>query len=230
MKKFIFLFALTGMVSLLSAQKYELPELPYSYESLEPHLDARTMEIHHSRHHRAYVTNLNKALEGKPAANLTLVDLMLNVSTHGDAIRNNGGGHYNHTLFWEILSPNPAKEPSAALQKAIIKSFVSIDSLKHTLNRAAMSQFGSGWGWLVVTPDKKLVVTSTANQDNPLMDVAAVKGIPILGIDVWEHAYYLKYQNRRGEYLVSIWNVIDWDVVSKKYDEALKSPLLKRLK
>jgi superoxide dismutase, Fe-Mn family len=231
MKRIIFLSALIiGILPMAVGQPYTLPVLPYSYQSLEPHIDGKTMEIHHTKHHQAYVNNLNKAISGTPAEQSSLVDLMLNVSTRGDAIRNNGGGHYNHNLFWEILSPTPQKAPSGALSAAITASFGSLDSLQREINRAAMRQFGSGWAWLVVTPDRKLVVSSTPNQDNPLMDVAAVKGIPVLGIDVWEHAYYLHYQNRRGDYLGSIWNVIDWGVVSAKYDEAIASPLLKKLK
>jgi superoxide dismutase, Fe-Mn family len=231
MKRIIFLSALIiGILPMAVAQPHTLPVLPYSYQSLEPHIDGKTMEIHHTKHHQAYVNNLNKAISGTPAEQSSLVDLMLNVSTRGDAIRNNGGGHYNHNLFWEILSPTPIKAPSGALSAGITTSFGSLDSLQREINRAAMRQFGSGWAWLVVTPDRKLVVSSTPNQDNPLMDVAAVKGIPVLGIDVWEHAYYLHYQNRRGDYLGSIWNVIDWGVVSAKYDEAIASPLLKKLK
>jgi superoxide dismutase len=220
-----------GMLTIgVSAQPFKLPRLPYSYAALEPHVDARTMEIHHTRHHQAYVTNLNNALAGTEAAKLSLVDLMLNVSTRSAAVRNNGGGHYNHNLFWEILSPTPQTTPSTSLQFAIQQTYGSMDSLRKVLNQAAMTQFGSGWAWLIVTPDKKLVVTSTPNQDNPLMDVVAVRGIPILGIDVWEHAYYLHYQNRRGDYLGAIWNVLDWASISTKYEAALKSPLLNQLK
>ena len=230
MKRIIFLSAILGFALMLHGQPFQLASLPYAYDALEPHIDARTMEIHHSRHHQAYVNNLNSAIKGTPNENTTLIDLMLNVSKYGNAVRNNGGGHYNHTLFWEILSPTPQKTPSGDLLRAIQYYFGNNDSLKSEMNKAAMTRFGSGWAWLVVTSDKRLVVTSTANQDNPLMDIADVKGIPIIGIDVWEHAYYLKYQNRRGDYLGSIWNVIDWKVVGEKYDEALKSPLLDRLK
>ncbi len=218
------------LVASLSAQPYRLPEVKYSYDALEPHIDARTMEIHHSRHHQGYVNNLNKAVAGTAMENLTLTDLMLSAGTMGAAIRNNGGGHYNHTLFWEILSPTPSKTPSSTLMREIVSGFGTIDSLQQEINKTAMAQFGSGWAWLVVTPERKLAVTSTPNQDNPLMDVAVLKGIPILGIDVWEHAYYLHYQNRRADYLKSIWNVIDWSVVSRNYEEALKSPVLGKLK
>lgn len=222
---------LMGMLTIgVSAQPFTLPRLPYSYAALEPHIDARTMEIHHTRHHQAYVTNLNNALAGTDASGLSLVELMLTISQRSSAIRNNGGGHYNHNLFWEILSPTPQTTPSTSLQHAIQQTFGTLDSLKKVLNQAAMSQFGSGWAWLIVTPDKKLAVTATANQDNPLMDVMKVRGIPIIGIDVWEHAYYLHYQNRRGDYLGAIWNVLDWGTISAKYEEALKSPLLNQLR
>lgn len=214
----------------VTAQPYQLPALSYSYDALEPHLDALTMEIHHARHHQAYVSNLNKALAGTEGEKRDLLEIMMNISTYPAAVRNNGGGHYNHSLFWEMMSPTPVRNPSAALEKAIVASFGNIDSLKREINRMAMGQFGSGWAWLIVTPDNRLAVTSTPNQDNPLMNVVTTRGIPIIGIDVWEHAYYLKYQNKRGDYLGSIWNVIDWSVVSARYESAMKSPLLKQLK
>jgi Fe-Mn family superoxide dismutase len=229
MKYITFLFSMLLAIA-ATAQPFTLPRLPYTYAALEPHVDARTMEIHHTRHHQGYVTNLNKAVAGTPHENLSIVELMLKVSSHSTAIRNNGGGHYNHSLFWEILSPTPQTTPATSLQFAIQQSFGSMDSLRKALNQAALTQFGSGWAWLIVTPDKKLVVTSTPNQDNPLMDVVAVRGIPIVGIDVWEHAYYLHYQNRRGDYLGAIWNVLDWYTISAKYEAALKSPLLDQLK
>ena len=216
--------------NILNAQKHELPKLKYDYKALEPHIDAMTMEIHHSRHHQAYVDNLNKAITGTEFEKMNLEMLMLNISKAGNAVRNNGGGHYNHNLFWDILSPSAKKMPGDKLKTEIEKSFGSLENLKTEMNQAAMTRFGSGWAWLIVTPDKKLKVVSSPNQDNPLMDIAEVKGIPIIGIDVWEHAYYLKYQNKRGDYLAQIWEVIDWKVVEKKYHEALESELLYKLK
>jgi superoxide dismutase len=208
------------------AQTFTLPTLPYAYNALEPSIDAQTMEIHHSRHHQAYIKNLNAAVGNET---VTLEDLLLNISKRNDAIRNNAGGHYNHTLFWEILAPASNKMPSAELQAAIESEFKSLDSLKKLLNQAASTRFGSGWAWLIVTPDKKLKVCSSPNQDNPIMDISKDRGIPILGIDVWEHAYYLKYQNKRGDYLNAIWSVVNWDAVSAKYQSALSSPLLKKI-
>lgn len=197
---------------------HTLPALPYAFDALEPHIDALTMEIHHDRHHKAYVDNLNKAIEGTDAENLSLADLMANISKYPAAVRNNGGGHFNHTLFWEILSNNGSK-PSEKLAAAI-ETLGGMDALKEKLSAAGATRFGSGWAWLIVK-DGKLEVTSTPNQDNPLMDVAEVKGTPVLGIDVWEHAYYLKYQNKRPDYLSAIWNVINWEEVSKRYEAAL---------
>lgn len=198
---------------------HKLPDLKYAFNALEPHIDAMTMEIHHDRHHNAYVTNLNKAIEGTDAENLPLEDLMANISKYPMAVRNNGGGHYNHTLFWEILGPNGGA-PSGKLADAINHAFGSLDSLKEQMNNAGATRFGSGWAWLIVQ-NGKLAVCSTPNQDNPLMDIAEVKGTPILGIDVWEHAYYLKYQNKRPDYLGAIWNVINWEEVAKRYEAAL---------
>ncbi len=211
-----------GLTSLAQAQApYQLPDLPYAYNALEPYIDAQTMEIHHSKHHAAYVNNLNKAVEGKAAAKATLHELLAGTKKYGDAVRNNAGGHYNHSLFWTVLTPEKNTQPSAALARAITAAFTSLDSLKSLLNSAASTRFGSGWAWLYVTPAGKLAVSSTPNQDNPLMDVAEHKGIPILGIDVWEHAYYLKYQNKRGDYLAAIWQVINWNEVSRRYQEAM---------
>lgn len=198
---------------------HKLPDLKYAFDALEPHIDAMTMEIHHDKHHNAYVTNLNKAIEGTDAENLSLEELMANISKHPAAVRNNGGGHYNHTLFWEILGPGGGA-PSGKLGDAINDTFGSLDSLKEQMNNAGATRFGSGWAWLIVQ-DGKLAVCSTPNQDNPLMDIAEVKGTPILGIDVWEHAYYLKYQNKRPDYLSAIWNVINWEEVAKRYEAAL---------
>ena len=208
------------------AQPFSLPKLGYAYNALEPNIDAQTMEIHLTKHHQAYVNNLNKAIAGTPAEKLSLEDILLGAGRRGDAVRNNAGGHYNHSLFWEILSPAPTPA-SADFSAAVNTTFASVDSLKKLLTTAASTRFGSGWAWLIVTPDKKLVVHSTGNQDNAIMDICDKRGIPILGIDVWEHAYYLKYQNKRADYLGAIWNVLDWGNVSKKYADALKSPLLK---
>jgi Fe-Mn family superoxide dismutase len=197
---------------------HSLPSLPYGFDALEPHIDAQTMQIHHGKHHQAYVDNLNKALAGSDGENKSLEDLMANISAFPAAVRNNGGGHYNHSLFWSILGANGGS-PSGDLSSAINESFGSLDGLKEKMNAAGTTRFGSGWAWLIVK-DGKLEVTSTPNQDNPLMDVADVKGTPILGIDVWEHAYYLKYQNKRPDYLAAIWNVINWEEVGKRYQSA----------
>jgi superoxide dismutase, Fe-Mn family len=201
---------------------FTLPELPYGYDALEPIIDATTMEIHHSRHHKAYVDNLNKALEGNEGAEKSLEDLMANISKYAPAVRNNGGGHYNHSLFWSILLPSgKGGEPSAKLAEAINSTFGSLDALKEKISTAGATRFGSGWAWLCVDANKSLCVCSTPNQDNPLMDIAECPGTPILGIDVWEHAYYLKYQNKRPDYLSAIWNLINWAEVSKNYEAAL---------
>jgi len=201
---------------------FELPALPYAPDALEPHIDKATMEIHHGRHHKAYVDNLNKAIEGTDAANQSIEEILKNVSKYAAGVRNNGGGHYNHSLFWTILAPNANTQPSGELAQAINETFGSLDELKSQINAAGATRFGSGWAWLSVSADGKLQVSSTPNQDNPLMDVAEVKGTPILGIDVWEHAYYLKYQNKRPDYLSAIWNVINWDAVAERYAAAKK--------
>lgn len=212
----------------LQAQKYpfELPKLPYAYNALEPAIDARTMEIHYSKHHAAYVSNLNAAVKGTEDEGYSLDDMMLYASEFSAAIRNNAGGHYNHTLFWNILGKNKPFSASGEAGKAIIKVFGSQDSLKKLMSKAGAARFGSGWAWLYVTPEKQLAVCSSPNQDNPIMDVSENRGIPILGIDVWEHAYYLKYQNRRGDYLDAVWAVINWEAVNKNYAAALASPML----
>jgi len=197
---------------------FTLPQLPYAFDALEPHIDAQTMQIHHGKHHQAYVDNLNKAIAGTPNENKSIEELVANAGAISPAVRNNGGGHWNHSFFWELLKPGGG-EPSGALADAIKSSFGSLDGLKEKMNAAGTTRFGSGWAWLIVK-DGKLEVTSTPNQDNPLMDVAEVKGTPILGIDVWEHAYYLKYQNRRPEYLTNIWNVINWNKVAEHFDKA----------
>ncbi|MDB4926107.1 superoxide dismutase [Mucilaginibacter sp.] len=200
---------------------FTLPALSYATDALEPHIDKLTMEIHHGKHHQAYVTNLNKALEGKPEADHSIDDIIKNISKFPAAVRNNGGGHYNHTMFWTLLSPSGGGEPTGALADAIKSTFGSFAEFKTKVSDAGATRFGSGWAWLIVTADKKLAITSTPNQDNPLMDIAEVKGTPILGIDVWEHAYYLKYQNRRPDYLAAIWNVINWNHVAELYAKAI---------
>ncbi len=199
---------------------FQLPALPYATDALEPHIDKETMEIHHGKHHQAYVDNLNKAIAGTDAENLSIEEISKNISKYSGAVRNNGGGHYNHSLFWTILSPNGGGTPSGDLAAAIDDTFGSFDELKKKLQEAGATRFGSGWAWLIVDADGKLQVTSTANQDNPLFDIAEVKGTPILGIDVWEHAYYLNYQNKRPAYLDAIFNVIDWNAVAQRYADA----------
>lgn len=195
---------------------FELPKLDYAYDALEPHIDARTMEIHHTKHHNGYVTKLNGAVEGTDAAGLSIEDICKNISKFSGAIRNNGGGHYNHSLFWKVMAPGKGGEPTGALAEAINSAFGSFDAFKEEFANAAATRFGSGWAWLIKDADGKLQVTSTANQDNPLMDVADVQGTPLLGIDVWEHAYYLNYQNRRPDYVSAFWNVVNWDEVASR--------------
>jgi len=199
---------------------FVLEALPYASDALEPHIDKATMEIHHDRHHQAYVDNLNKAIAGTEAENLSLEDIVKNISKYPAAVRNNGGGHYNHKLFWTVLGPKAGGEPTGELATAINETFGFFAELKTQLQNAGATRFGSGWSWLIVNAEGKLQVTSTPNQDNPLMDVAEVKGTPILGIDVWEHAYYLKFQNKRPAYLEEIFNVINWDAVAKNYAAA----------
>lgn len=199
---------------------FELPALSYATDALEPHIDKATMEIHHGKHHQAYVTNLNKALEGKPEANADIVEIVKNISKYPAAVRNNGGGHYNHSLFWKVIGPGKGGEPTGDLLAAINAAFGSFADFKTKFAEAGATRFGSGWAWLSVGSDKKLVVSSTPNQDCPLMDIADVKGTPILGMDVWEHAYYLNYQNRRPDYIAAFWNVVNWDAVSELYNKA----------
>jgi superoxide dismutase, Fe-Mn family len=196
---------------------FELPKLDYAYTALEPHIDARTMEIHHTKHHAAYTTNLNAAIEGTDMAGKSIEAIMAGISKLPVAVRNNGGGFYNHNLFWKVLSPNGGGAPKGELAAAIDKAFGSFDQFKEQFNKAAATRFGSGWAWLVKTSDGGLVVSSTPNQDNPLMDVAEVKGTPVLGLDVWEHAYYLHYQNRRPDYISAFWNVVNWDEVALRF-------------
>ena len=195
---------------------FELPKLSYAYEALEPNIDARTMEIHHTKHHQAYINNLNAALTGSADEGKSIDQLMANISKQPMAVRNNGGGHYNHSLFWEIMGPNAGGAPTGELADAINQAFGSFDKFKEDFAKAGATRFGSGWAWLV-KHDGKLVVTSTPNQDNPLMDIADVKGMPILGLDVWEHAYYLNYQNRRPDYISAWWNTVNWNVVADRF-------------
>jgi superoxide dismutase, Fe-Mn family len=199
---------------------FTLPSLPYAHDALEPHIDKQTMEIHHGKHHQAYVDNLNKAIAGTENENKSIEELVAGAGKISPAVRNNGGGHWNHTFFWEILAPNAGGEPTGKLADEIKSTFGSFEEFKEKFAAAGATRFGSGWAWLIVK-DGKLEITSTPNQDNPLMDVAEVKGTPVLGIDVWEHAYYLKYQNRRPEYLKAFWNVVNWPAVSKRYEAAL---------
>ena len=200
---------------------FTLPALSYETAALEPHIDAKTMEIHHGKHHNAYVTNLNNAIAGTPAEGKSLEELMAAMSTHSPAVRNNGGGHYNHSLFWAIMSPKGGGEPTGDLAKAMDKTFGSFADFKTQFANAGATRFGSGWAWLSVDAQGKLFISSTPNQDNPLMDLVDAKGTPILGMDVWEHAYYLNYQNRRPDYMNAFFNVIDWEAVAKRY-EAVK--------
>ena len=194
---------------------FTLAPLPYAHDALEPHIDTTTMQIHHGKHHQAYVDNLNKAIAGTPNENKSLEELVAQAGTISPAVRNNGGGHWNHTFFWESLSPTGGA-PSGALLEAINKAFGSLDGLKEKMNNAGMTRFGSGWAWLIKDASGNLAVSSTPNQDNPLMNVAEVKGTPLLGVDVWEHAYYLKYQNKRADYLAAFWNVVNWDKVASR--------------
>lgn len=195
---------------------FTLPALPYSFDALEPHIDTRTMEIHHGKHHQAYVTNLNAAIENTEWSNKSIEEIMSSVSTLSPAVRNNGGGHYNHSLFWQIMGPGKGGVPTGIVGDAIQGTFGSFDAFKEALSKAGMTRFGSGWAWLSKDAQGKLFISSTPNQDNPLMDIAEKKGTPVLGVDVWEHAYYLHYQNRRADYLAAFFNVINWDVVAAR--------------
>jgi superoxide dismutase len=216
-----------GLFAQNTTTPFSLPPLPYGYDALEPNIDTKTMEIHHGKHHQAYVNNLNKAIKSTAFESMTIEDILLKSGKAGDAIRNNAGGHYNHTLFWNILSKNKTFNANSELGKAIIQTFGSVDSLQKLLNKEGASRFGSGWAWLYITTDKKLAVGSSPNQDNPIMDVSPIRGIPVIGIDVWEHAYYLKYMNKRGDYLAALWEIINWENANNYYLAALKSPLLK---
>lgn len=208
-------------IAMTTINKLEFHNLPYAYDALEPFIDKMTMEIHHSKHHKAYYDNMMNAVKGTDMEGKTLEEVFANMSKYPAAVRNNGGGYYNHNLYWEIMKVNGGK-PSAKLETAIMKTFGSMDELKKQFTDAGKTRFGSGWAWLSVDKDGNLFVSSTPNQDNPLMDVADKKGTPILGMDVWEHAYYLKYQNKRPDYTEAFWSVINWEAVSKKYDSIVK--------
>jgi Fe-Mn family superoxide dismutase len=199
---------------------FTLAPLPYAHDALEPHIDTLTMQIHHGKHHQAYVDNLNKAIAGTEHENKSLEELVANAGKISVAVRNNGGGHWNHTFFWESLAPNAGGTPSGDLAEAINKAFGSFETFKEKFAAAGMTRFGSGWAWLCVNVQKELCICSSPNQDNPLMDVAECPGTPLLGVDVWEHAYYLKYQNRRADYLSAFWNVISWDKIAARYEAA----------
>ena len=200
---------------------FELPPLPYAFDALEPSIDTQTMEIHHGKHHAAYVAKLNDATQGTELENMSLNDLMSVIGKNSPAVRNNGGGHFNHSLFWTIMSPNGGGTPDGELAAAIKGKFGSFDAFKNEFSNAAATRFGSGWAWLCVDPKKELCVCSTPNQDNPMMDIAECPGTPILGLDVWEHAYYLKYQNRRPDYVSAFWDVVNWEEVAKRFTEAM---------
>lgn len=217
-------FALSG-----DEKVFTLPELPYPYDALDPHIDAATMQIHHSKHHQAYVDKLNDALKnlpagqaGNPVENASLENILAGVSKLPVAFRNHGGGHYNHSFFWQIMKPAGEQKPAGKFLEAIISTFNSLETFRGQFTKVAAGHFGSGWAWLVVTKDKKLKIGTTPNQDNPMMDVSELKGVPVLGIDVWEHAYYLKYQNKRADYISAWWNVVNWQEAEKIFDAALK--------
>lgn len=200
---------------------FEFANLPYAYDALEPHIDKMTMEIHHTKHHKAYFDKFTAALPGSEFENQSPETIFNNISKAPAVIRNNGGGYYNHNMFWQVMTPNGGGNPTGVIAEEINKAFGSFEEFKTKFNEAAANRFGSGWAWLVVKEDKSLAVTSTANQDNPLMDIAEVKGTPVLGLDVWEHAYYLKYQNRRPDYIGAFWNVINWNKVNEYYQKAI---------
>lgn len=200
---------------------FELPKLPYAFNALEPHIDARTMEIHHGKHHQAYVTNLNNAIAGTETEKMSIEDICKNISKFQPVVRNNGGGHYNHSLFWTVMKQGGGGNPSGQLVDAINASFGTFEEFKTKFNNAGITRFGSGWAWLIVGSDKKLAICSTPNQDNPLMDIAETKGTPILALDVWEHAYYLNYQNRRPDYANAWWNVVNWEEVASRFSKVL---------
>ena len=200
---------------------FELPSLPYAFDALEPSIDTLTMEIHHGKHHAAYVAKLNDAIQGTELENMSINELMSVIGKNSPAVRNNGGGHFNHSLFWTIMSPNGGGSPDGQLADAINAKFGSFEAFKSEFSNAAATRFGSGWAWLCVDPNKELCVCSTPNQDNPMMDIAECPGTPILGLDVWEHAYYLKYQNRRPDYVSAFWDVVNWEEVARRFSEAI---------
>ncbi|MGS2765259.1 superoxide dismutase [Sinomicrobium sp. M5D2P9] len=216
-----FLIALSVLTLQQVTAQFQQEPLPYAYDALEPFVDAQTMEIHYSKHHAGYVAKLNKALQNGGKSPASLEAIFSNISDYDVAVRNNAGGHFNHTLFWSVLTPQKDTKPSKELMKAIKRDFGGMDGLKEKFLGAAATRFGSGWAWLILTSEKKLAVTSSPNQDNPLMTDAPEKGTPILGVDVWEHAYYLKYQNKRPDYLEALWNIINWKEVSRRYGESL---------
>ncbi|ENV59288.1 superoxide dismutase [Acinetobacter soli] len=219
------LLVIAGSVMSVSAwAEFKQAPLPYATNALQPAIDQQTMELHYGKHHKAYVDNLNAQIKTYPELDkMDPVQLQKQISKYNTAVRNNGGGHFNHTFFWESLAPaNKTGQPSAALTKQITQDFGSMDAFKQKFNEAATGRFGSGWAWLIVTPEGKLAITSTPNQDNPLMDLAETKGQPLLGLDVWEHAYYLKYQNRRAEYIKAFWSVVNWNKVNERYMQAMK--------
>jgi Fe-Mn family superoxide dismutase len=217
-----FIFSMVTLNNKTMAQQYTFPDLPYAYDALEPYIDAQTMEIHYTKHHRAYFDNFVKAAADNKIDNLSLEEIFSSVSAFPAAIRNNGGGYYNHMLFWKVMGPNAGGEPKGELLQAINKTFGSFDRFKAEFENAAKTQFGSGWAWLAVDADGNLFVSQTPNQENPLMDVSAKRGTPILALDVWEHAYYLKYQNRRPDYVSNFWHVVNWNEVAELYKEALE--------
>lgn len=214
----------TSVISMSAFADFKQAPLPYASNALEPAIDQQTMEIHYGKHHKAYVDNLNAQIKTYPELDkIELIQLQKQISKYNTAVRNNGGGHFNHTFFWDSLAPTAKTgQPSATLLKKINQDFGSLDAFKQKFNEAASGRFGSGWAWLIVTPDGKLAITSTPNQDNPLMDIAETKGTPLLGLDVWEHAYYLKYQNRRADYIKAFWSVVNWNKVNERYTQAVK--------
>jgi superoxide dismutase, Fe-Mn family len=195
---------------------FELPGLGYDYSALEPHIDAQTMEIHHTKHHQAYTDKLNEAVKGGDLEGKSIEEILRNVSNHSATVRNNGGGYFNHNLFWKVIAPGGSRDPGGEFKNALNDTFGSLNNFREAFTQAALTRFGSGWAWLVLQNDK-LVISSTPNQDNPLMDVAEVQGTPILGLDVWEHAYYLKYQNKRADYANAFWNLVNWDEVTRRF-------------
>ena len=212
------------MASAILQFPYEIPKLPYEWNALEPYIDSRTMEVHHTKHHQTYVDKLNQALAGTDLTKQSLENLLRKVSKHGSAVRNHGGGHYNHSLFWPMLSATAGKKPVSTLAAAINKKFGSLNRFREEFSQAATAHFGSGWAWLCIDKDGNLFVCTTPNQDNPIMDVVdpSCQGTPILGLDVWEHAYYLQYQNRRSAYIEAFWNIVNWEEVNRRFEAAQK--------